>query len=263
MAGSNITLLMNNGLGQFPERTISGPAGSQIRGVSAADYNGDGLDDIAAIINGNSVVIFYQNPDGSFQAPVTIFSKNATLMAANTVGFNASGRPDLLVPFSNAPGEPPGVIALTNNGGGNFSSLALHVDSVYNGDIGHKAAEGDLQGTGLHSIILPVAYSTQTSLFSAFAVFTQPSKGVWNGPIYLAGNFNGTAAAAAVADFNSDNRPDIAGAGGEDSQMFVFMNTTPPGDCPFFSGTGVHVFSPATGLNGTVPVLCKRCCSEG
>jgi len=131
-------------------------------------------------------VIFYQNPNGSFQAPTTIFSKNATLMAANTVGFNASGRPDLLVPFSNAPGEPPGVIALTNNGGGNFSSLSLHVDAIY-GDMSHKAAEGDLQGTG------PPQHHFARGLFNAdiaiqrFAVFTQPSKGVWNGPIYLAG----------------------------------------------------------------------------
>jgi hypothetical protein len=261
--GPNITLLMNNGLGQFSERTISGPAGSQIRGVSAADYNGDGLDDIAAIINGNSVVIFYQNPDGSFQSPTTIFSKNATLMAANTVGFNASGRPDLLVPFSNAPGEPPGVIALTNNGGGNFSSLSLHVDAIY-GDMSHKAAEGDLQGTGLHSIILPVAYSTQTSLFSAFAVFTQPSKGVWNGPIYLAGDNQGTAAAAVVADFNGDNRPDIAGAGGEDNHLFVFQNTTSAGDCGFFAGAGgVRVCSPVAGSTGNAPVAINASATGG
>jgi hypothetical protein len=253
--GPNIILLMNNGIGQFTERTISGPAGSSITGVSSGDYNGDGLQDIAAIINGNSVVIFYQNSDGSFQAPTTIFSKNATLMAANTVGFNASGRPDLLVPFSNAPGEPPGVIAFTNNGGGSFSSIALHVDPIYNGDIGHKAAEGDLQNTGLHSVVLPVAYSTQTSLFSAFAVFTQPSKGVWNGPIYLAGDSGGTATAAVVADFNSDGRPDFAASGGEDSHLFIFRNTTAAGDCGFFSGgAGVRVCSPAAGSTVSSPV---------
>ncbi len=261
---SNITLLMNNGVGQFTERTIAGPAGSQITGVSAADYNGDGLDDIAAIINGNSVAIFYQNPDGSFRAPTTIFSKNATLLAANTVGFNASGRPDLLVPFSNAPGEPPGVIALTNNGGGNFSSLALHVDPVYNGDIGHKAAEGDLQNTGLHSIILPVAYSTGTSLFGAFAVFTQSSKGAWSGPIYLAGDNTGTATSAVVADFNSDGRPDIAASGGEDSHLFVFMNTTSAGDCSFFAGSaGVHVCAPASGSTVPSPVAINSAASGG
>jgi hypothetical protein len=262
--GSDMTLLMNNGLGQFTERTILGPAGSQIRGVSAADYNGDGLDDIAAIINGNSVAIFYQNPDGSFQSPTTIFSKNAILMAVNTVGFNASGRPDLLVPFTNAPNEPPGVITLTNNGGGNFSSLALHVDAVYNGDIGHKAAEGDLQNTGLHSIVLPIAYSTQTSLFSAFAVFTQPSKGTWNGPIYLAGDNGGTATSAVVADFNSDGRPDIAASGGEDSHLFVFMNTTSAGDCTFFAGAGaVHVCSPASGSTVPSPVAINSAASGG
>jgi hypothetical protein len=261
---SNITLLMNNGIGQFTERTIAGPAGSQITGVSSGDYNGDGLDDIAAIINGNTVAIFYQNPDGSFQSPTTIFSKNATLMAANTVGFNASGRPDLLVPFSNAPGEPPGVIALTNNGGGNFSSVALHVDPIYNGDIRHKAAEGDLQNTGLHSIVLPIAYSTQTSLFSAFAVFTQQSKGAWSGPVYLAGDNGGTATSAVVADFNGDGRPDIAASGGEDSHLFVFMNTTAAGDCTFFAGSaGVHVCSPAPGSAVPSPVAINSAASGG
>lgn len=248
---SNITLLMNNGIGQFTERTIAGPAGSQISGVSAADYNGDGLDDIAAIINGNSVVIFYQNPDGSFRAPVTIFSMSANLIAANTVGFNATGRPDLMVPFT-SPTES-GVILLANQGGGSFTTTKLNVDARYT-DMGHKAAEGDLQNTGLHSVVLPVAYSTGTSLFSAFAVFTQQSKGAWNGPIYLAGDNQGTAAAAVVADFNGDGRPDIAAAGGEDSHLFVFQNTTSASDCSFFANAAVHVCTPTPGASVKSPV---------
>jgi hypothetical protein len=259
--GSNITLLMNNGLGQFSERTIAGPAGSQIRGVSAADYNGDSLDDIAAIMNGNSVVIFHQNADGSFQAPTTIFTMAATLHGANTVGFNATGRPDLMVPFSSS--TESGVILLANNGGGSFTATKLNVDPRYT-DIGHKAAEGDLQGTGLHSVILPVAYSTGTSLFSAFAVFTQQSKGAWNGPIYLAGDNFGTASAAVAADFNGDNRLDIAGAGGEDDHLLVFQNTTSAGDCGFFAGAGgVRVCSPAAGSTGNAPVAINASATGG
>jgi hypothetical protein len=259
---STMTLLANDHFGQFSERTISGPVGSQISGVSAADYSGtnNGLDDIAAIVNGNSVVIFFAQPDGTYSAPVTIFSMSATLLGANTVGFNATGRPDLMVPFTS--GTESGVILLANNGGGTFTATKLNVDPRYT-NVAHKAAEGDLQGTGLHSVILPVAYSTGTSLFSAFAVFTQQSKGAWNGPIYLAGDNGGTAAAAVVADFNGDNKPDIATAGGEDSHLFVFRNTTSAGDCPFFAGTGVHVCSPASGATVPSPVAINSAASGG
>jgi hypothetical protein len=250
--GSTMTLLANDHFGTFSERTISGPAGSQITGVSAADYRGtnSGLDDIAAIMNGNSVVIFYAQPDGTYSAPVTIFSMAASLLGANTVGFNATGRPDLMVPFVSD--TESGVILLANNGGGSFTESKLNVDPRYT-DVGHKAAEGDLQGTGLHSVILPLAYSNG-QLFTTFAVFTQQSKGAWNGPIYLAGDNGGSAAAAVVADFNGDNKQDIATAGGEDSHMFVFRNTTSASDCAFFANAAVHVCSPTPGASVPSPV---------
>ncbi|HEY2361075.1 MAG TPA: VCBS repeat-containing protein [Candidatus Angelobacter sp.] len=251
---STMALLANDHFGTFSERTISGPAGSQITGVSAADYRGtnSGLDDIAAIMNGNSVVIFFAQPDGTYSAPVTIFSMAATLLGANTVGFNATGRPDLMVPF-NSPTES-GVILLANQGGGSFTSTKLNVNPVYK-LIGHKAAEGDLQNTGLHSVVLPMSYASKGSpLFSAFAVFTQQSKGAWNGPIYLAGDNNGTGAAAVVADFNGDNKQDIATAGGEDNNLFVFRNTTSANDCSFFANPSVHVCMPTPGASVKSPV---------
>jgi hypothetical protein len=110
----------------------------------------------------------------------------ANLIAANTVGFNTTGRPDLLVPFTNAANEPPGVIAMANQGGGVFNSVKLHVDSRYL--LGHKIAEGDLQGTELHSIILPITFlDSFNNLFGTFAVFFQTSKGAFLGPFYYPG----------------------------------------------------------------------------
>jgi|GraSoiStandDraft_43_1057313.scaffolds.fasta_scaffold30204_2 hypothetical protein len=254
---STMTLLANDHFGTFSERTISGPAGSQITGVSAANYKGtnSGLDDIAAIMNGNSVVIFFAQPDGTYSAPVTIFSMAAAgiLFGANTVGFNATGRPDLMVPFKIFSPAESGVILLANNGGGSFTMTKLNVDPIYIG-VGQKAAEGDLQGTGLHSVVLPLFSSNKPSTVSAFAVFTQQSKGAWNGPIYLAGDDNGTAAAAVVADFNGDNKPDIAVAGGDDSNLFVLRNTTSASDCSFFANPGVHVCSPTPGSSVNSPV---------
>ncbi|MGC2697870.1 MAG: VCBS repeat-containing protein [Candidatus Angelobacter sp.] len=258
---STITLLMNNGLGQFTERTIAGPPNTFLGGVSAADYNGDGLDDIAAVMDtsGSSVqqvVIFFQHPDGSFGPATPIFSSNSGLISANTVGFNASGRPDLLVPFTPAAGvnQPAGVFALINNGGGNFSSIELDVDHRYS--VGSKAAEGDLQNNGLHSIILPVnAIDSANALFGAFAIFIQQSKGAFLGPFYFMGNNGGAPNRAAVADFNGDGRPDFVAADFEVNNLEVFLNTTTASTCPFFSGgAGVHVCTPAPGSSAPSPV---------
>lgn len=258
---STITLLRNDSFGTFSEHTISGPPGSILRGVSAADYNGDGLDDVAAVmeIPGNSsqqVVIFYENPDGSFAPAAPILTMNAFLVAANTVGFNATGRPDLLVPFDAVPGvnQPSGVIALFNNGGGSFSSLQLSVDHKYTP--GRKAAEGDLQGNGLHSIILPLtAVNNANQLFGAFAVFIQQSKGAFVGPFYYMGNNGGAPRSAAVADLNGDKRLDFVAADPEVSNLEVFQNTTTASTCPFFSGVGeVHICTPTLGSTVASPV---------
>src|ERR1044071_619821 len=259
---STITLLRNDSFGTFSEHIISGPTGSILRGVSAADYNGDGLDDVAAVMETpgsttQQVVIFYENPDGSFGPATPIFSMQATLIAASTVGFNATGRPDLLVPFDAVPGvnQPSGVIALFNNGGGSFSSLQLSVDHRYTP--GSKAAEGDLQGNGLHSIILPLtAVDTANQLFGAFALFVQTSKGAFNGPIYFMGNYGGAPRRAAVADFNGDKRLDWVAADFENNDLEVFQNTTSPLTCEFFSGgAGVRVCVPTPGATVASPVV--------
>lgn len=255
---STITLLQNNGVGGFTERTIQGPAGSILNGVSSGDYNGDGTDDVAAVMSfpGNStqsVVIFYQNSDGSFKPATTVFSMQANLEAAVTVGFNNTSRPDLLVPFQNAVNEPPGVIAMANQGGGVFNSIKLHVDSSY--FIGPKPAEGDLQGTGRHSIILPILFTDSFgNLFSAFAVFFQTSPGGFLGPFYYPGDSSGTPDAVVVSDFNGDGRKDFAAAGGEDEHLLVYQNNTTASTCSFFSNAGVHVCTPGSGATVSSPV---------
>jgi hypothetical protein len=181
----------------------------------------------------------------------------ATLHAANTVGFNATGRPDLLVPFSDVAGvnQPNGVIALANNGGGSFSSVQLNVDHQYNP--GTKAAEGDLQGAGLHSIILPLtAVDAANQLFGAFAVFVQTSKGAFNGPFYYMESYNAAPSRMAVADFNGDKRLDFVAAEFELNNLDVFLNTTSSSTCPFFSGSAaVHVCTPAPGATVPSPVV--------
>lgn len=255
---STITLLQNDGVGGFTERTIQGPAGSILRGVSSGDYNGDSIQDVAAVMSfpgssTSSVVIFYQNGDGSFKPATTVFSMQANLIAANTVGFNSTSRPDLLVPFTNAVNEPPGVIAMANQGGGVFSVIKLHVDSRYL--LGHKAAEGDLQSTGLHSIIVPInILDSFNQLFGAFAVFFQTGKGQFLGPFYYPTDSSGSPQAVVVADFNGDTRKDLAIAGGEDNHLLVYLNNTSNLTCDFFSNAGVHICGPQPGSTEPSPI---------
>ena len=181
---------------------------------------------------------------------------SATLLATNTVGFNGTGRPDLLVPFINAPNEPPGVVALANQGGGVFNPIKLHVDPSYF-VVGHKAAEGALQstGTGLHSIILPITFTDSFgNQFGTFAVFFQTGPGGFLGPFYYAGDTFGSPGAAVVADFNSDGRQDFAAAGGDDDHLLVSLNNTSASTCSFFSNAGVHVCAPGSGATVSSPV---------
>ncbi|HEY6969187.1 MAG TPA: FG-GAP-like repeat-containing protein [Candidatus Angelobacter sp.] len=252
---STITLLKNDGSGHLTAQSVSGPSGSQFFGISAADYDGDGPEDIAAVmrVSGqpDQVVVFFQNWDGSFFGPVSVFSMSGVrLLAANTVDLNNDGAADLLVPFENGASGPAGVVALTNDTTGNFQPVTLNVDNAYN-DIGHKAAEGDLDGSGFHSIVLPVAVLGPGAFFTAYAVFPQSGQGNWLDPIYVNADSwggHGTAEAAALGDFNRDGQLDISGADGEDNQVFVFTNATTTQTCAVPQGQGgVNICSPANG----------------
>ena len=86
-------VLKNGGRGAFvQQKNIFTPTFTRISGVSSGDYNRDHIQDIAAILTDpggatDNVVIFYGKPDGTFRAPVTLFTRPSTLQAANTVDF--------------------------------------------------------------------------------------------------------------------------------------------------------------------------------
>jgi hypothetical protein len=136
---SRISIKRNDGTGFFlQEQDIQGNPVVRYSCVSTGDYNGDGLQDIAAISSdpggtARRVVIFYQKPDGTFKSPVTIFTSDAGLQSTLTVDLNGDTRGDLLVPFFGGPTQLAGVVAFTNLGGGSFSSTMLTVDPFYIG----------------------------------------------------------------------------------------------------------------------------------
>jgi hypothetical protein len=256
---SQISILRNDGHGTFSrQQTILVAPGTKLSGASAGDYNGDHLQDVAAISTDSSgspqhVVIFYQNPDGSFRPPVTVFTRDSQLQAANTVDFNGDGRGDLLVPFLGGADNHAGVIALTSLGGGTFRSMVLFADPFYT-FAGRKAAAIHPQGkqAGLRGIVVPFGPNFGTG-HSVFAFF--PALGAtWGKPVYFDDPPSENSQAVANGDFKSDGRPDFA-AVDNSGKLLVFLNTTTAATCGYPNRAGVRICPPvATGNSTTAKI---------
>lgn len=276
---SQITILRNDGHGTFSQQqTILVAPFTILSGASAGDYNGDHLQDIAAISTDPSgrpqhVVIFYQNPDGSFRPPVTVFTRDSELQAANTVDFNGDGRGDLLVPFLAGPDLRAGVIALTNLGGGRFRSTVLAADPFYT-FAGRKAAAIHPRGNqaGLRGIVVPLGPNFGTG-HSVFAFF--PALGAtWGKPVYFDDPPSGNSQAVVNGDFKSDGRPDFA-AVDNSGKLLVFLNTTTAATCDYPNRAGVRICSPvsagtssiakihASASGGALPIVAMKAYIDG
>lgn len=252
-----INILMTEGTPFFQQQQIIfAPAGVQYSGASTGDYNGDGLQDIAAVeIEADGVtrrvIIFYQKPDGTFNPPVPIFSSQDGLQFTHTVDLNGDSKGDLLVSFFGGPAKRAGVVALTNLGGGNFRSTILLADPLYT-VAGIKPASVHPVGKlpGLRGIVLPLSPDPVVGGNSVFALF--PAMGEsWGKPIYFddPGSSHATPmlnGAVVNGDFNADGRPDFAVIDNND-QMLVFLNTTTADTCAYPDNAEVRICSPAPG----------------
>jgi hypothetical protein len=253
-----ISILVNNGQGFFTQplstavkmQSVLGAPGTRLTGASTGDYNGDGLQDIAAVSTdpggtAQHVVIFYQKPDGAFKPPVTIFSSDAGLQFTHTVDLNGDSKGDLLVSFFGGPTKRAGVVAFTNLGGGNFRSTVLTADPLYT-IAALKPAPIHPVGKqhGLRGIILPLSPDPLVGGDSVFALF--PAQGTtWGKPIYFDDPGGISPQAVANGDFNADGRPDFAAV--DNNHLLVFLNTTTADTCGYPASAGVRICSPLSG----------------
>lgn len=260
---SHISIKRNDGTGFFlQEQDLQSNPKVQYSGASTGDYNGDGLQDVAAISSdpggtAKRVVIFYQKPDGTFKNPVTIFTSGANLQATHTVDLNGDTRGDLLVPFFGGSANLTGVVALTNLGGGSFSSTMLTVDPLYI-VVGRKPASLHPVGKapGTRGILLPLTPdSTIPGTEPVVAFFPAQGTG-WGNPVYI-GDPGGVGQQAVVnGDFNGDGRPDFAMVD-INNHLLVFLNTTTASTCPYPTGLAATICSPANGAtfnSTTIPI---------
>jgi len=191
--GTTVSVLLGNGDGTFqPAQTYISGRGPY--GIVAADFNGDGLPDLAVVNNlDGTVSIFLNSGNGTFQLNNT-YSVGSGPLEIVAADFKGVGIQDLAVTNSGS----GTVSVLIGNGDGTFQQ---HVDYP-SGSAPYGIVVADFNGD--HIPDLAAVNETGNNLTvligdgqGGFAM--QPSYPVGTQPLFLA-----------AADFNGDGVPDLA-----------------------------------------------------
>jgi hypothetical protein len=211
--GSNqIAILLGKGNGTFANPIMASVPGFpvDVTQLVVADFNGDGIPDLAVIDSDNSVVdILLGDGAGSFTSETTNPPISGIPSYFATGDFNGDGKADLAV------AQNDGTIAvLLGNGDGTFAASG----SVNSGTSGPPIAVADFNGDGKLDIAVPAGTGTNELV----TVLTGNGDGTFNSP------FSGSPTSTSVtwmqvADFNQDGTPDVvlADSGGSAT---VFLN---------------------------------------
>ncbi len=216
---STVSILLGNLTNGTPNGTFAAktdyPVDVAPSAVVFADFNGDGISDLAVANHGDStgnggnvVSILLGNGDGTFK-PKTDFATGNGPAGIVTADFNRDGHADLAVT-----NETDGTVSILL--GNNDGTFAAHADySAGSGPVGLFAA--DFTGEGNPD--LAVADQTGDNV----DILIGNGNGTFNIPIPLPTG-NGPVAVAA-ADLNGDGTQDVVAANESSNSVTVTLNT--------------------------------------
>jgi len=202
---------------------------SPIAPMVTADFNGDGIPDVAilgTLSSGPALSIFLGRADGSF-APRMDYSVQTSSGGIAVGDFNGDGKPDVI--FVCSVFCSTGASIYFGNGDGTLQPpvpLNQSVGNIYSG-----AASGDFNGDGKLDLLLVVPGGPGT-----IAILLGNGDGTFQAPVTYSVQ---DASYVVLGDFNGDGKPDVAVSGGlNGSVISILINN---GDGTFKSPVNYNI----------------------
>ncbi len=216
--GASVSVLINNTLPTpYPSarnflapHTLTNGHGNMADGVVAADFNHDGLPDIAATyLEDNAVRVLAGAGGGNFEA-ASVYPVGKQPYSVTTGDLNNDGYSDLVT--ANAGDDTISVLMNNGNGSGTFAAA----NNLQVGRIPYQVAIGDLNGDGIPDLaVTDYGDNTVTILYGPFNTGFQIAQ-----LLPTCANPYGVV----IGDFRHTGQNDIAVTCYHTAQMEVFLN---------------------------------------
>jgi hypothetical protein len=260
-SSESIGVLVGNGTGSFASE-VDYAVGSRPQDMAIADFNGDGKLDVVVACKGDKntganggVDLLTGNGNGTFNA--ASFISGTTLNTPKSIAvadFNGDGKADFAIIQTNTNGA--GALFLGNGNGTFQTPKTISAPNGTNGSDGSLTA-ADLNGDGKQDLAVLIDNSPNPG---DVAVLLGNGNGTFKGVInsYNFGNGNAPQSVA-VADFNNDNKPDLAVGltnfnGTESSSAAVLLGN---GDGTFTQGSPISLLN-NNGVGGIATGIFKN-----